>query len=101
MWRRTSSTPIGLKSDPIVAPEAVEAARHQWAEDEAGLLVLVALDPDPVDLVGPARQPGWAGPQWFHFRVAQVVPEVVAEDRPETSSTRLDLVVLLVIKPVT
>ena len=52
MWRKTSSTPIGLKSHPIVAPEAVEAARHRRAEDEAGLLVLVALEwahhPDPV-----------------------------------------------------
>ena len=83
MWRRTSSTPIGLKSHPIVAPEAVEAARHRRAEDEAGLLVLVALE-------------------WAHHPdpVAQVDPEVVAEDRPETSSTRLDLVVPLVIKGV-
>ena len=101
MWRRTSSKRIGLKSHPIVAPEAVEAARHRRSEDEGGLLVLVALEwahhPDPVDQ---PLQAGRAGPQWFHCRVAQVDPEVVAEDHPETSSTRLDLVVLLVIKAV-
>src|SRR5688572_17405549 len=77
MWRRTSSTPIGLKSHPTAAPEAVEAARHPG---------LVALEwvrhPHPVDLVGPALQPvqvGRAGPRWFHFRVAQVDPVVVGE----------------------
>src|SRR5438874_12993711 len=80
MWRRTSSTRIGLKSHPIVAPEAVEAGRHKWAEDEVGPPVLVARE-------------------WLHHPDL-VGPEAVAEDRPEMSSTCLDLVVLPVIKAV-
>jgi hypothetical protein len=87
-----------------VAPEVVEAGRHQWAEDEAGLPVLVDLEwlhyPDPVDLVRPALQSLQVGPPWFPFRGAQADLEGVVVVRPRTSSPRLDLVVLLEIKAV-